>query len=101
MSLRVVMGRPPALGIESQRAGSGARCVSRFNGMWAFAIWDRQLRRLFISRDRFGEKPFYYVIRGGAFNGWDPVWANPAWRYRYEPGTYSHALGFRCAADAK
>ena len=41
------------------------------------------------------------VIRGGAFNGWDPVWANPAWRYRYEPGTYSHALGFRCAADAK
>ena len=45
----------------------GNDCVSRFNGMWAFAIWDRQLRRLFISRDRFGEKPFYYVIRGGAF----------------------------------
>lgn len=45
----------------------GSDCVSRFNGMWAFAIWDRQLRRLFISRDRFGEKPFYYVIRDGAF----------------------------------
>jgi formylglycine-generating enzyme required for sulfatase activity len=41
------------------------------------------------------------AIRGGAFNGWDPAWANPAWRYRYVPGTYSHALGFRCAADAK
>jgi len=40
------------------------------------------------------------VIRGGAFNGWDPAWANPAWRYRYAPGTYSHAVGFRCAADA-
>ncbi|MBL8741758.1 MAG: SUMF1/EgtB/PvdO family nonheme iron enzyme, partial [Myxococcales bacterium] len=41
------------------------------------------------------------VIRGGAFNGWDPQWANPAWRYRYATGTYSHAVGFRCAADAK
>ena len=39
----------------------GERCVEKFNGMWAFAIWDRQDRRLFVSRDRFGEKPFYYV----------------------------------------
>lgn len=45
----------------------GERCVQRFNGMWAFVIWDRQSRRLFASRDRFGEKPFYYVQRDGGF----------------------------------
>jgi asparagine synthase (glutamine-hydrolysing) len=40
----------------------GPSCVNRFNGMWAFAIWDRKQRRLFCSRDRFGVKPFYYFI---------------------------------------
>jgi asparagine synthase (glutamine-hydrolysing) len=39
----------------------GERCVERFNGMWAFAIWDGQRRQLFCSRDRFGVKPFYYI----------------------------------------
>src|SRR5256714_14941656 len=38
----------------------GDRCVERFNGMWAFALWDGQRRRLFCSRDRFGVKPFYF-----------------------------------------
>jgi asparagine synthase (glutamine-hydrolysing) len=38
----------------------GESCVNRFNGMWAFAIWDRKQQRLFCSRDRFGVKPFYY-----------------------------------------
>lgn len=38
----------------------GERCVERFNGMWSFALWDSRERRLFCSRDRFGEKPFYY-----------------------------------------
>ncbi|WP_169237885.1 asparagine synthase (glutamine-hydrolyzing) [Candidatus Roseilinea sp. NK_OTU-006] len=39
----------------------GEACVQRFNGMWAFALWDAQRRVLFCSRDRFGVKPFYYV----------------------------------------
>jgi asparagine synthase (glutamine-hydrolysing) len=43
----------------------GERCVERFNGMWAFAIWDERDRRLFCSRDRFGVKPFYYRLEGG------------------------------------
>ena len=39
----------------------GADCVRRFNGMWAFVVWDRRERTLFASRDRIGVKPFYYV----------------------------------------
>lgn len=39
----------------------GDDCVSRFNGMWAFAIYDKQEDRIFCSRDRFGVKPFYYT----------------------------------------
>src|SRR5256714_12974524 len=42
----------------------GERCVERFNGMWAFALWDGTRRRLFASRDRFGVKPFYYRLDG-------------------------------------
>lgn len=40
----------------------GDDCVSHFNGMWAFAIWDTRRRRLFASRDHFGIKPFHYRI---------------------------------------
>ncbi len=38
----------------------GEECVQKFNGMWALAIWDSNLSKLFCSRDRFGIKPFYY-----------------------------------------
>jgi asparagine synthase (glutamine-hydrolysing) len=43
----------------------GERCVERFNGMWAFGIWDTENERLFCSRDRFGVKPFYYTLHAG------------------------------------
>lgn len=38
----------------------GKKCVEHFNGMWAFAIYDKLQNILFCSRDRFGEKPFFY-----------------------------------------
>lgn len=45
----------------------GEACLERFNGMWAFALWDNRQRRLFCARDRFGIKPFYYVWDGHTF----------------------------------
>jgi asparagine synthase (glutamine-hydrolysing) len=40
----------------------GKDCVNRFNGMWAFSIFDKRDRSVFCSRDRFGIKPFVYGI---------------------------------------
>jgi len=42
----------------------GEDCLDRFNGMWAFAIWDGRRKRLFCARDRLGIKPFYYFRDG-------------------------------------
>jgi asparagine synthase (glutamine-hydrolysing) len=45
----------------------GTGCLQRFNGMWAFALWDERAQQLFCARDRFGIKPFYYTEINGSF----------------------------------
>jgi len=43
----------------------GEACVQYLRGQFAFALWDQVNERLFVARDRFGQKPLYYTIRDG------------------------------------
>lgn len=45
----------------------GTECVKKFNGIWAFAIWDAHQHILFCSRDRMGVKPFFYFLKKELF----------------------------------
>ena len=89
----------------------GASCVERLRGQFALAIWDARRERLFLARDRFGEKPLYLCEHGGGVffaseikallalpglpRGIDlaSVWDYLA--YRYVPGPHTLIEGIR------
>ena len=61
----------------------GERTLQRLNGMFAFALWDRQARRLALARDRYGIKPLYYTRAGNVFlfgSEVKAILAHPAYR---------------------
>lgn len=86
-------------------------CLRRLNGMFAFALWDREARSLTLARDRMGEKPLYYGWSGNAFVFGSELKAlarHPSWegkidksalglfmRYGYVPAPYSIYQGIR------
>ena len=45
----------------------GTSALGKFNGMWAFTLWDGRQRKLVASRDRFGVKPLYYTVVDGTW----------------------------------
>lgn len=45
----------------------GEACLNKFNGMFAFAIYDKEKQQVFAARDRYGIKPFYYYMDNGRF----------------------------------
>lgn len=85
--------------------------LPRFNGMFAFALWDKRERMLHLVRDRFGEKPLYYGWIGDAFLFGSELKAlkpHPSWRgeidrgavalymrHTYIPAPYSIYRGIR------
>jgi asparagine synthase (glutamine-hydrolysing) len=48
-------------------AQEGKECLNKLNGMFAFALWDREKSSLFVARDRMGKKPLYYLQHNGRF----------------------------------
>ncbi len=77
----------------------GDDCVSYLNGMFAFAIWDSRRKRLFIARDRFGEKPLYYTFAGKSMFFASEIKAilqNREIRRRLNPAALHDYLSFRC-----
>ena len=78
----------------------GPDCLQRFNGMWAFAIWDNVDKQLFCARDRIGIKPFYYVWVGDTFmfaSDIKTLMASGLYKAQVNIEGLYHAMSFQCA----
>lgn len=76
----------------------GEDCVQDLRGMFAFAIWDRRRKKLFIARDRLGIKPVYYTLSNGALIFGSEIKAllqHPAVEARPDLEGLSHFLSLR------
>lgn len=65
----------------------GFECQQKFNGMWAFALWDSRRKHLFLSRDRIGEKPLHYGVHNGTFVFGSEIKSLLAYKSDYKPAT--------------
>ena len=75
----------------------GIDCIDKFRGMFAIAIWDSNLRCLWLIRDRLGEKPLYYSIFNEKFNFASEIKAlleDPDQEREVDPNSFYHYLSF-------
>lgn len=70
----------------------GFACQEKFNGMWAFAIWDAKEQHLFLSRDRLGEKPLNYMLYQNTFLFGSEIKSILAYTGAVEPDHEMHEL---------
>jgi asparagine synthase (glutamine-hydrolysing) len=76
----------------------GVAALERFNGMFAFAVWDRERRELVLCRDRYGVKPLYWSRRGDALVFGSEIKAmlcHPAVQARLDPAALAEYLTFQ------
>jgi asparagine synthase (glutamine-hydrolysing) len=76
----------------------GPDALSRVNGMFAFAFWDREARTLMLARDRIGEKPLAYAVVGGDLvfgSEIKAICAFPGFERRADLAAISHYLAFQ------
>jgi asparagine synthase (glutamine-hydrolysing) len=83
----------------------GEKCLERFNGMFAFALWDERQKVLFIARDRLGVKPLYYSLLP---DGWlmfgselKALLAHPTLSRRIDPHAVEDYFTFGYVPDPK
>lgn len=83
----------------------GEKCVDRFNGMFAFAVWDRNQRTLFLARDRLGIKPLHYALTPDGYllfaSELKGLYAHPALPRELSPQAVEEFFAFGYVPDPK
>jgi len=76
----------------------GGKALDRFNGMFAFAVWDRERRELTLARDRCGIKPLYYTVQGDVLlfgSEIKALLAHPRMRVEMDPEAFLEYMTFQ------